>query len=240
MTEKSSNENERFKEIADNIFNIKARIEAAAAKSGRKSADITLVAVTKTMPTVDIATAFECGITVFGENRVQELLLKLPQLDMSGRSVHLIGHLQTNKVKQIIDKVNMIQSVDSLRLAAEIDSQAEVSGRNMDVLCEVNIGGEASKSGVAPDLLPGLLKGMTQMRHIRVCGLMTIPPFCEDKGQTRYYFAKMSKLFIDIRGEKTDNINMHILSMGMSSDFDVAIEEGSNMVRVGTAIFGKR
>ena len=240
MTEKLSTEDERFQEIGDHIETVQARIKLAAEKSGRKPSDITLVAVTKTMPASDVSAALACGVTVFGENRVQEMLTKLPQLTMRGRQAHIIGHLQTNKVKSIIDKVDMIQSVDSLHLAREIDLQAEKCDRRMDVLIEVNIGGEASKSGVEPDKLPQLLDEIASMKHIRVCGLMSIPPFCEEKELARQYFVKMNKLFVDIGEKKTDNMNMSILSMGMSGDFDVAIEEGSNMVRVGTAIFGKR
>jgi pyridoxal phosphate enzyme (YggS family) len=240
MTGKLSRDDQRFREIEANIEVVRARIATAAAKSGRDPSDITLVAVTKTMPAQDAAAALECGIGVLGENRVQELLQKLPELDMQGRQAHIIGHLQTNKVKMIIDKVDMIQSVDSLHLAAEIDRQAAMASRSMDVLCEVNIGGEASKSGVVPEALPELLEGIASMEHIRVCGLMAIPPLLEDKELVRHYFTEMRKLFIDISLKKSDNIIMRILSMGMSSDFDVAIEEGSTMVRVGTAIFGKR
>ena len=240
MTEKLSSERERAEEIARNIGRVRARIAAAAEKSGRRPEDITLVAVTKTKPVSDMKAALACGVRVLGENRVQELLAKLPQLDKGGAQVHLIGHLQTNKVKQIIDSVDMIQSVDSIHLAAAIDSQAEKSGRKMDVLCEVNIGGEASKSGVKPDELPGLIESMSKMAHLHIRGLMTVPPICEDREHLRTFFTKMRKLFIDIGGEKTDNVDMRILSMGMSSDFETAIEEGSNMVRVGTAIFGGR
>lgn len=240
MTEKLSTEDVRFNEIAENIDMVREKITRAAEKSGRKAEDITLVAVTKTMPASDVAAALRCGISVFGENRVQELLAKLPQLDMQGRQAHIIGHLQTNKVKSIIDKADMIQSVDSIHLAAEINAQAQKAGLCKDVLVEVNIGGETSKSGVAVEKLQELLDGISSLSHIRVCGLMAIPPFCHDKEISRPYFAKMHKLFVDIGAKKTDNINMHILSMGMSSDFDIAIEEGSNMVRVGTAIFGKR
>lgn len=227
-------------EIANNIESVRERIARAAIKSGRRAEDITLVAVTKTMPASDVTAALRCGVRVFGENRVQELLAKLPELDMRGRQAHIIGHLQTNKVKSIIDKADMIQSVDSLHLAAEIDAQAQKAGLCKDVLIEVNIGNESSKSGIDPAKLPELLDGMSSFSHIRVCGLMAIPPFAQEKELSRPYFAKMRKLFVDIGEKKTDNINMHILSMGMSSDFDIAIEEGSNMVRVGTAIFGKR
>jgi len=237
MTAKLSSD---FDYVAGNIEKVRERIERAAVKSGRKPSDITLMAVTKTMPAQAVAAAFDCGVTLFGENRVQELLEKLPQLDMAGRSAHIIGHLQTNKVKYIIDKVDMIQSLDSLRLARETDAQAEKAGKIMDVLIEVNIANEQSKSGVLPNDLLGFAEGLEDYKHINVRGLMAIPPFNEDKEKTRPYFAQMRKLFIDIAGKKSDNMCMNILSMGMSSDFDTAIEEGSTMVRIGTAIFGKR
>jgi pyridoxal phosphate enzyme, YggS family len=237
MTEKSSND---FSYIAANIEEVRARIVRAAQKAGRGPDEITLMAVTKTMPAEAVAAAFDCGITLFGENRVQELVEKLPRLDMTGRSAHIIGHLQTNKVKSVIDKADMIQSLDSLRLAREIDAQAEKAGKTMDLLVEVNIGEEQSKSGVLQQDLAGFLDSLAGFSHIRICGLMAIPPFCADKEKTRPYFARIQKLFIDISSKKSDNMHMNILSMGMSSDFDVAIEEGSTMVRVGTSIFGKR
>jgi pyridoxal phosphate enzyme (YggS family) len=240
MTEKSSTETERFEFIKNNIEDVRRRIAQAACKSGRRPEDITLVAVTKTMPASDAEAALECGIKVIGENKVQELLSKLPQLDMSGREAHIIGHLQTNKVKMIIDKADMIQSVDSIHLLGEIERQAARAGRNMDVLIEVNIGEEASKTGAMPDKLGELLDAASGMEHIKVRGLMAIPPRCEEKELSRPYFAKMRRLFVDIGGKKTDNIDMRILSMGMSGDFDVAVEEGATMVRVGTAIFGHR
>lgn len=237
MTAKSSS---NYDYIAANIEKVRKRINEAAQKAGRDRREITLMAVTKTMPVEAIAAAFDCGVTLFGENRVQELLEKLPQLDMTGRSAHLIGHLQTNKVKYIIDKVDMIESLDSLHLAKEIDIQAKKAGKIMDVLIEVNIGKEESKSGVAPEELFDFVDELSQFDNINIRGLMAIPPFNEDKEKTRPYFKQIRKLFIDIAAKKSDNMNMNILSMGMSSDFDVAIEEGSTIVRVGTAIFGKR
>ncbi|HEX2937479.1 MAG TPA: YggS family pyridoxal phosphate-dependent enzyme [Ruminiclostridium sp.] len=237
MTAKLSND---FDYIAANIDKVRKEIFKAAQRSGRKPDDIKLMAVTKTLPAQAINTAFENGITLFGENRVQEFLNKLPDLNMDGRSAHIIGHLQSNKVKYIIDKVDMIQSVDSLRLAQEIERQSEKADRIMDILIEVNIGGEESKSGISEQQLPELIDNIRGFSHIRVKGLMAIPPFCEEKEKTRPYFAKMHKLFIDNAAKKSDNINMSILSMGMSSDFDVAIEEGSTLIRVGTKIFGKR
>jgi PLP dependent protein len=237
MTAKSSSD---FDYVAGNIEKVREKIERAAEKSGRSARDITLMAVTKTMPAQAVAAAFDCGVTLFGENRVQELLDKLPFLDMTGRSAHIIGHLQTNKVKYIIDKADMIQSLDSVRLAKEIDRQAEKVGKIMDVLVEVNIGQEQSKSGVLPQELFEFVERVSDFEHINIRGLMAIPPFEEDKEKTRPYFAQIRKLFIDIAAKKSDNKRMNILSMGMSSDFDIAIEEGSTLVRVGTSIFGKR
>lgn len=237
MTAKLSND---FDHVAVNLEKVRERIAQAARKSGRNPNDITLMAVTKTMPAEAVAEAFSCGVTLFGENRVQELLDKLSKLDMTGRSAHLIGHLQTNKVKYIIDKVDMIQSLDSLRLAAEIEHQAEKARKTMDVLVEVNVGQEASKSGIAPDELSDFVDSLSQFSHIRLRGLMAVPPIEEDSEKTRPYFKQIRELFIDIAAKKSDNMNINILSMGMSSDFDIAIEEGSTMVRVGTAIFGKR
>lgn len=242
MTENCCSEKTpRAREIAQNLDVVHARIEQAVRVSGRSADEITLVAVTKTMPAEDVNAALDWGARVFGENRVQELLSKLPDIRMhEGQCGHLIGHLQTNKVRQVIDKVDMIQSVDSVRLAQEIDKQAEKHGKVMDILVEVNIGGEDAKSGVSPSELPALLDAIAPFSHLRVCGLMTVPPFCEKKEEVRPYFRAMHKLFVDITSKKSDNKDMHILSMGMSGDFDIAIEEGSTMVRVGTAIFGRR
>jgi len=240
MTFMTARLSSNFDYVAENIEEVRKQIRAAAERSGRDYNDITLMAVTKTFPAEAINAAFKSGITLFGENRVQELLEKLPQLDMTGRSAHLIGHLQTNKVKYIIDKVDMIESLDSLRLAKEIDKQAAKVGKVMDVLVEINIGMEASKSGIPAQQLPEFLDALKEFKNIRVKGLMAIPPFFENKENTRPYFAEMRKLFVDNMAKKSDNIDMTILSMGMSSDFDVAIEEGATLVRVGTKIFGKR
>ena len=240
MTEKLSNDAERMREIAANIAAVKENIARAARRAGRDPAQITLVAVTKTMPASDINAALRGGAAVIGENRVQELLGKLSDIEPGNQQIHLIGHLQTNKVKAVIAHVDMIQSVDSLHLAREIDRQAQKDGRVMDVLAEVNIGGEESKTGVLPDGLPQLLEGMRELAHVRVCGLMAIPPRDAGPEQTRRYFAQMHNLFLDMKAKKSDNMDMRILSMGMSSDYELAVEEGSTMVRVGTAIFGKR
>lgn len=237
MTAKQSNE---YDFVADNILKVRENIDAAAKRAGRDAKEITLMAVTKTMPAEAITAAFSSGITLFGENRVQELCDKFPKLDMTGRSAHIIGHLQTNKVKYIIDKADMIDSVDSIKIAKEIERQAEKINKVMDILVEVNIGKEESKSGVNPEDTETFVKSLSQFSHLRVRGLMAIPPVNPDKEKTRPYFKQMFQLFVDIRAKKSDNINIDILSMGMSSDYTVAVEEGSTIVRVGTAIFGKR
>lgn len=230
-----------FSYIPANIETVRARMAAAAGRAGVDVATVELVAVTKTMPAQAVSEALACGVRVFGENRVQELLSKLPEIRLRPDTrAHLIGHLQTNKVRQVIDKVSMIQSLDSVHLAREIDRQAAGVGRMMDVLIEVNVGDETSKSGVRPGDAADFADALSVFPHLRVCGMMAVPPFFEDTERARPYFAQMRKLFIDIGRKKTDNKDMHILSMGMSADFDIAIEEGANMVRVGTAIFGKR
>lgn len=246
MTEKlSSEETER---IRANVEAVRTRIAAAARRAGRDPAEVTLVAVTKKHPAGAAVAALDAGVRVLGENRVQELLNKQPDVG-SGAEFHLIGHLQTNKVRQVIDRVAMIQSVDSLHLAQEIDRQAGNRGKRMDVLIEVNIGAEASKSGVAPDEAAALAGQVAGLGHLRLRGLMAVPPVCETPEQARPYFRRMRKLFVDIKDKKTDNMNISglntlsvfdTLSMGMSADFEIAVEEGATMVRVGTTIFGSR
>ena len=221
--------------VKDNIENIKNRIERACERSGRSIDEITIVGVTKTFEADKIAQAVDCGIENVAENRVQELVRKYD--DVSGVSWHLIGHLQTNKVKYIADKVSLIHSVDSIKLAQEIDRQAEKAGRVIDVLIEVNVSGEESKFGVSPDELDNLLLGITEFSHIKVQGLMTMAPLYAEKDEIRQIFKKMYKIFIDNRAKKYNNINMGILSMGMSNDFEIAIEEGATMVRIGRAMF---
>lgn len=221
-----------------NYKNVLSRFNDAVLKSGRDKNGVTLLAATKTVDAETINYAIKSGITHIGENRVQELLSKYPYV--APVHSHFIGHLQTNKVKDIIDKVEMIESVDSIRLAAEISKQAEKRNTVMDILLEVNIGGEESKSGFSPDELYESITEISKFGNIKIKGLMTIPPATEDKEESRKYFTKMYKLFIDIRSKNIDNSNMSVLSMGMSDDFDIAVEEGATLVRVGTALFGKR
>ena len=221
-----------------NFERVLERLNTAAERSGRNIGDITLLAATKTVDADTINYAIEKGITHIGENRVQELLSKHSLLKPAHS--HFIGHLQTNKVKDIIDKVEMIESVDSLRLANEISKQALKNGTEMDILLEVNIGGEESKSGFAPNELENAVEEIAKLPAIRVKGLMAIPPATDFPEESRKYFRKMYKLFIDIRDKKIDNSNMSVLSMGMSNDFDIAAEEGATLVRVGTSLFGRR
>ena len=221
--------------VKDNIESIKSRIKDACERSGRSTDEITVIGVTKTFEADKINEAVGCGITNVAENRVQELVRKYD--DVNGVSWHLIGHLQTNKIKYIADKVSLIHSVDSVKLAQEIDRQAEKNGRVIDVLIEVNVSGEESKFGVSPDELDELLLGVSEFSHIRVQGLMTMAPLYAEKDEIRQIFKKMYKIFIDNRAKKYNNINMGILSMGMSNDFEIAIEEGATMVRIGRAMF---
>ena len=200
---------------------------------------VTLVAVSKTHPASDILKVYNEGQRDFGENKPQELAMKYELLPKDIRW-HMIGHLQTNKVKYIIDKVCMIHSVDSLRLAEAINKEAVKHGITMPVLIEVNIGREESKSGIDPEGLEELLYSISGMANIQVCGLMCIPPVSEEEEDSRKYFAALRNLSIDIKDRNIDNIQMNVLSMGMSSDFKTAISEGSTIVRVGTSIFGMR
>lgn len=225
--------------IKENLDYIYSKIKTAAVKSGRKPEDIRLIAVTKTVDADRIKKVYDCGILDMGENRVQELLEKYDRLDKSCRW-HLIGHLQTNKVKYIIDKVQMIHSVDSLDLVKEINSRAAKMNKSMDILLQVNVSGEETKFGISPDEVYEFINSMPGYRNISLRGLMTIAPYAQDPEEIRPIFRKLYNIYIDIKSEKIDNVSMDYLSMGMSNDFEVAIEEGANIVRVGTGIFGKR
>ena len=217
------------------------RIAEAAVRSGRKPEDITFLAATKTVPAEVINHAIGCGLRFIGENRVQEFMDKYEKIDWDkGVSGQIIGRLQTNKVKYIIDKVDCIQSVDSVKLAKEISRLAEKIGRKMPVLIEVNIGGEESKGGIEKAALPELLEEIAVLPGIQVNGLMAIPPICAEKSALCNYFSQMHQSFIDIRAKKIDNVFMNCLSMGMSSDYAEAIECGATMVRIGSSLFGPR
>ena len=231
---------ERFKNIEHNISVIKEKIALAAKESGRNPEDIKLMAVTKTVEPIFINRAIECGIDLIGENKVQEFLSKKPYLKLDNCKAHLIGHLQTNKVKQIITEVDMIQSVDSVKLAKEISKRAQAENIIVECLVEVNIGDEESKTGLDMNLLCDTLNQIADLPGIKVKGLMTIPPICNDDETLNKYFSKMHEIFIDIKSKKLDNIDMCILSMGMSGDYEAAVRNGSDLVRVGSAIFGPR
>ena len=226
-------------QVTENYRRVKEKVAEAAIKAGRNPEEVRLMCVTKTIEPAYINPVLDDGADLIGENRVQEYLGKKEALHLDGVETHLIGHLQTNKVKQIVGTVDMIESVDSLKLAKEISKESKKKDITTDILVEVNIGEEASKSGTHLDALEELLGSIAALEHIRIRGLMTIPPIC-DENEVRKYFSVMRKTFVDIRGKNLDNINMDILSMGMSGDYEAAIAEGSDLVRVGSAIFGAR
>ena len=239
--EKSSSEcDQRFLNLEENLKIIRNNIGEAAVKSGRNPQDITLLAATKTVPVPVINKGIELGIDYIGENKVQELCEKYDELELAHCSCQFIGHLQTNKVKNLIGKVDMIQSVDNPRLAQEISRLSSAQSIATDILIEVNIGSEENKSGILPQNLDELIAHISVLPAIHIRGLMAIPPICEKKEETMQYFSNMYKYFIDIKGKKIDNISMDYLSMGMSDDYAQAILEGANMVRVGSALFGAR
>ena len=241
MTENLSTVSRRD-ELLRNYEAVKARVASAAEKAGRDPSEITLMAVTKTMPAEDVNVLIDAGIAVCGENRVQELLEKQPLLHPC--EMQFIGTLQKNKVRHLIGRVSLIQSVGSLDVLNEIEKRSAAADTVTSVLLEINIGGEEQKSGFAPDDLNAVLEAAAAKKHIFARGLMTVPPASDsqnaEKEKIRDYFEKMHQLFIDNRGKKSDNIDMCILSMGMSADFETAIACGATLVRVGTGLFGKR
>lgn len=226
--------------IAENVKQVKENMAAAARRCGREPDGILLCAATKMNDASRVREAIAAGVDVCGENRVQELTEKLGQGAYSGCPLHFIGHLQKNKVKYIVGKVSLIHSADSLELIGVIDKRAAALGVTQDILLEVNIGGETAKSGFAPATVGEVLPRMADFRAVRVRGLMAIPPICENMEENRPYFRTMKQLFVDIGAKKYDNVSMDFLSMGMSADYEAAIEEGANIVRVGTCIFGAR
>ena len=232
LIDKFNNFDENYKYILD-------KINESAIKSGRKFDDITLLAATKTVESEVICHAFNQGLNYMGENRVQEFLSKENDLPEKMHK-QFIGTLQTNKVKQIVGKVEMIQSVDSVKLAREISRQSIMRGISTDILIEINIGNEITKSGIDFDDFNSFLEEISKIEAINVRGLMTLGPVGAEKSKKIEIFEKMNKLFVDNKAKKVDNISMDYLSMGMSDDFDIAIEHGSNMVRVGSALFGQR
>jgi pyridoxal phosphate enzyme (YggS family) len=225
--------------IAESIKHVQDRIAAAAKRAGRDPSTIKLIAVTKTVDIERIREAVAAGAQILGENRVQEAREKIEQLGALA-SWHLIGHLQTNKAKYAVKLFDMIHSVDTLELAQEIDKQAAKMGKVQDVLIEVSIAGEEAKAGVAMEGVAALVRNASKFRNISIKGLMTIPPFLDDPEEVRPYFRTLRELSTDIAKENIPGVSMKELSMGMSGDFEVAIEEGATMVRVGAAIFGGR
>ncbi len=226
------------KEFDQNYAVITENIKTAAESVGKKAEDIILLAAIKTVDANTVNYAIQKGISYIGENKVQELLSKDSNIVSAHR--HFIGHLQTNKVKDIIEKVELIQSVDSVRLAKEISKQAVKHNKTMDILLEVNIGNEDSKWGFTLENIEESLREIAVLPNIYIKGLMAIPPFCNSGEENRKYFRQMYKLFIDIDVKKIDNSSMEILSMGMSDDYEIAISEGANLIRLGTALFGRR
>ena len=225
--------------LKENLADVEAKIVKACENSGRQRDDVTLIAVSKTKPVETLKEAYDLGVRVFGENKVQELTDKYEALPKDIQW-HMIGHLQRNKVKYIIDKVALIHSVDSIRLAETIEKEAAKHNITANILIEVNVAKEESKFGLMPEELPAFVEHISKFSHIRVKGLMTIAPFVENPEENRPVFAHLRKLSVDIAKKNIDNITMSILSMGMTNDYQVAIEEGATMVRVGTGIFGAR
>lgn len=225
--------------VCENYRAVEEKVKNACQRAGRKREEVTLIAVSKTKPVSMIEELLPLGVRDFGENKVQELTAKEEVLPKDIRW-HMIGHLQRNKVKYIIDKACMIHSVDSLRLAREISKEAVKHELDVPVLIEVNVAGEESKFGVSVEETPSLVQEVSKLPGIQVKGLMTIAPYVEDPEENREIFRNLRKLSVDINGKNFDNVTMNVLSMGMTGDYEVAIEEGATHVRVGTGIFGER
>lgn len=225
--------------LKEQLAEVESRIQAACSRAGRKREDVTLIAVSKTKPVSVLQEAYDLGVRTFGENKVQELTEKYEALPKDIHW-HMIGHLQTNKVKYIVDKVDMIHSVDSLKLAETIEKEAAKKNCVVNILIEVNVAEEESKFGIKMHEVIPFVERISAFPHIRVCGLMTIAPFVENSEENRTIFENLHKLSVDITRKNIDNVNVNVLSMGMTNDYEVAIEEGATMVRVGTGIFGVR
>lgn len=225
--------------IKENLIDVQNHIQDAIKRSGRDAADVQLIAVSKTKPVELVMEAYDAGIRDFGENKVQELVGKFEEMPKDIRW-HMIGHLQTNKVKYIVDKVYLIHSVDSYKLAAEISKEAVKHGVECNILIEVNVGEEESKFGLMTDEVIELVEKVAQLPNTHIQGLMTVAPYVEDPEQNRMVFRNLKELSVDIIRKNIDNVRMDTLSMGMSGDYQVAIEEGAKYVRVGTSIFGER
>lgn len=225
--------------IQENILEIQGKIEKACKKSDRLTSEVRLIAVTKTQPTEAMAPLIALGIKAVGENKVQEIRDKYPVFQ-DAFHWHLIGHLQTNKIKYIIDKVSMIHSVDSYHLAEKINQEALKHQLVMPILIQVNIAEEDSKFGIAREACESVIREIASLPNVHIQGLMTIAPFVENPEENRWVFRTLKEIFIDIKNKTIDNVDMYELSMGMTNDFEVAIEEGATLVRIGTAIFGQR
>ena len=230
------NHNEMLK---SNYEAVKKNIKAACERSGRDKSEVCLIAVSKTKPQEDIMQIYECGEHQFGENYVQEMVDKVDALPKD-IVWHMIGHLQRNKVKYVVGRASMIHSVDSLRLAEAVNQEAVKKGIIADILIEVNVAQEESKFGLKTEEVLPFIEKIANFEHIKVCGLMTIAPFVDNPEENRHIFANLHKLSVDINEKNIDNVYVNILSMGMTNDYEVAIEEGATMVRVGTGIFGAR
>ena len=225
--------------VAVNYNEVKARMEAACVRAGRNPKDVTLIAVSKTKPVSMLVEAYEAGARTFGENKVQEIVKKFPQMPEDAK-FHMIGHLQTNKVGQVIEKVELIHSVDSVHLAEKIEKEAAKRNMIANILLEVNVAREDSKFGLYMEDVIGVLQSVREFPHVCVKGLMTIAPYVENAEENRKYFKDLYQLYVDIKSKNLDNGTMSVLSMGMTGDYEVAVEEGATMIRVGTGIFGSR
>ena len=231
--------NERIREIDENIQNVRKNINEACLRCGRDPKEVTLIAVSKTKPVEDVRAAMAAGMEYFGENKVQELTVKM---DAITQPLHwnMIGHLQKNKVKYIVGRVDLIHSVDSVDLARKIQTEAAKKKVEANILLEVNVSGEESKFGVRPENLEDVVRKIAVLPNVHIKGLMTVAPFTQDPEENRQYFKNLRNLAVDIKSKNIDNVSMSVLSMGMTGDYTVAIEEGATMVRVGTGIFGER
>lgn len=225
--------------IKENVAEVEARIQAACKRAGRRREEVTLIAVSKTKPVRDIYEVMETGIKDFGENKVQEMCDKMEMIQQP-LNWHMIGHLQRNKVKYIVDKATLIHSVDSLRLAQQINQEAQKKSVESNILIEVNVAEEESKFGLSTAEVIQMVEEISKLPSVHIKGLMTVAPFTDNPEENRPYFRNLKQLAVDIAEKNIDNVTMSVLSMGMTGDYEVAIEEGATMVRVGTGIFGAR
>lgn len=225
--------------IAENLDTVRDNIRKACVRSGRSESEVTLISVSKTKPLTDLKEAYAEGSRDFGENKVQEIVLKKPEMPEDAR-FHMIGHLQRNKVRQVLKHVVLIHSVDSVRLARQIQEDAEREGMDVDILLEVNVAKEESKFGFMPEEVLDAVLEIHAFPNVHIRGLMTIAPFVDDPEENRPVFQKLYQLAVDIKSKNIDNVTMAVLSMGMTGDYEVAVEEGATMIRVGTGIFGAR